>query len=90
MAGMKDIAAMKINAIAGRGSKKDFIDIYYLLRYFTLDEMIDLYLQKYNDGSEFLARKSLTYFEDAELEEMPFMFDNITWTDIKKTILDAQ
>lgn len=52
--------------------------------------MIDLYLQKYNDGSEFLARKSLTYFEDAELEEMPFMFDNITWTEIKKTILDAQ
>jgi hypothetical protein len=90
MAAMKDIAAMKINAIAGRGSKKDFIDIYYILRYFTLDEMIDLYLQKYNDGSEFLARKSLTYFEDAELEEMPLMFDNITWTEIKKTILDAQ
>lgn len=90
MAGLKDIAAMKINAIAGRGSKKDFIDIYYLLQYFTLDEMIDLYLQKYNDGSEFLVRKSLTYFDDAEDEEMPYMFENISWIEIKKTILEAQ
>jgi len=90
MAGMKDIAAMKINAIAGRGSKKDFIDLFFLMRYFTLNEILNFYLEKYKVGSEFLARKSLTYFEDAELEEMPLMFENITWTEIKNTILKAQ
>ena len=90
MAGLKDIAAMKLNAIAGRGSKKDFIDVFYLLPYFNLNEMLELYLQKYSDGSEFLVRKSLTYFDDADLEEMPYMFENISWDFIKEKILEAQ
>jgi predicted nucleotidyltransferase component of viral defense system len=90
MAGLKDIAAMKINAIAGRGSKKDFIDVYYLLQYFNLNEMIEFYLQKYSDGSEFLVRKNLTYFGDADMEEMPYMFEKISWDFIKEKILQAQ
>jgi hypothetical protein len=90
MAGLKDIAAMKINAIAGRGSKKDFIDVYYLLQYFNLNEIIEFYLQKYSNGSEFLVRKSLTYFDDADIEEMPYMFENMSWDFIKEKILEAQ
>ena len=89
MVGLKDIAAMKMNAIAGRGSKKDFIDVYYLLQYFTLEVMIDLYLQKYSNGSEFLVRKSLTYFEDADAEEMPVMLEDISWDRIKERILEV-
>ena len=52
--------------------------------------MIELYLQKYKDGSEFLVRKSLTYFDDAEDEQMPFMFENISWISIKEKILKSQ
>jgi predicted nucleotidyltransferase component of viral defense system len=89
MVGLKDIAAMKMNAIAGRGSKKDFIDVYYLLQYFTLEVMIDLYLQKYSNGSEFLVRKSLTFFDDAEDEEMPVMLEDISWDRIKERILEV-
>ena len=89
MVGLKDIAAMKMNAIAGRGSKKDFIDVYYLLQYFTLEVMIDLYLQKYSNGSEFLVRKSLTFFDDAEDEEMPVMLGDISWDRIKERILEV-
>jgi len=89
MVGLKDIAAMKMNAIAGRGSKKDFIDVYYLLQYFTLEVMIDLYLQKYSNGSEFLVRKSLTYFEDADAEEMPLMMEDISWNRIKERVLEV-
>jgi predicted nucleotidyltransferase component of viral defense system len=83
----KDIAAMKLNAIAGRGSRKDFIDLYFLLQKYTLNEMISFYKEKYIDGSEFLVLKSLTYFDDAEMEEMPVMFKNINWEEIKKSIL---
>ena len=83
----KDIAAMKVNAIAGRGSIKDFIDVYFLLNEFSINEMIGFYLQKYSDGSEFMVRKSLTYFDDADNEEAPIMFQTITWKEIKKTIL---
>lgn len=85
----KDIAAMKLNAIAGRGSRKDFIDLYFLLKKYSLKEMITFYNTKYQDGSEFMVMKSLTYFDDAEKEEMPIMFDEINWEEIKNKILIA-
>ncbi|NCA22718.1 MAG: hypothetical protein EBS86_16495 [Crocinitomicaceae bacterium] len=83
----KDIAAMKVNAVAGRGSIKDFIDVYFLLNEFSINEMIGFYLQKYPDGSEFMVRKSLTYFDDADNEVAPILFHDISWSEIKKTIL---
>ena len=86
LAGIKDIAAMKIAAVVGRGTKKDFIDLYFLLRQYSLKEILQLYLQKYPDGSLFIAMKSLTYFEDAETEPMPFMFENVNWEDVKARI----
>jgi hypothetical protein len=49
--------------------------------------MISFYKQKYIDGSEFLVVKSLTYFDDAEMEEMPVMFKSIDWEEIKSSIL---
>lgn len=85
----KDIAAMKLNAIAGRGSRKDFVDLYFLLKKYSLKEIIHFYNQKYIDGSEFMVLKSLNYFEDAENEEMPIMFEEIDWSHIKKTIIEA-
>ncbi|OFX40883.1 MAG: hypothetical protein A2X08_17065 [Bacteroidetes bacterium GWA2_32_17] len=81
-----DIAAMKIAAITNRGSKKDFIDIYFLLKYFTLGKMLSFYKLKYNDASEMLALKSLTYFDDADLEEEPNMFLQINWENVKDEI----
>lgn len=89
MASKKDIAAMKLNAILGRGSKKDFIDMYVLLQTFTFEEMIGFYNQKYHDGSEFLLLKSLTYFDDADAEEMPEMLIEKEWDDIKKTVKET-
>lgn len=87
LASKQDIAAMKLNAISGRGSKKDFIDLYFLLKEFTLAEMIDFYLQKYHDGSKFLVAKSLTYFADADENETPKMFTKFNWDDCKNQIL---
>ena len=86
LAGIKDIAAMKIAAIVGRGTKKDFIDLYFLLRRFSLKGILDLYLQKYPDGSLFIAMKSLSYFEDAEPDPMPKMFEPVNWADVKDAI----
>jgi hypothetical protein len=75
----EDIAAMKLNAIAGRGSKKDFIDLYFLLQYFSLEEMLKFYKAKYDDGNVFLVLKSLNYFEDAEEQITPKMFTDFDW-----------
>ncbi len=87
IASKKDIAPMKLTAITGRGVKKDFIDLYFLLQEFTLAEMISLYEEKYKDGSTFMVLKSLVYFDDAENDEMPEMLKPITWQDIKETIV---
>ncbi len=87
LAGKKDIAAMKLAAITGRGSRKDFIDIYFLLKEFDLQEMVSFYNEKYQDGSFFLVLKSLTYFDDAELEPQPYMLKKTDWERIKKTII---
>ena len=88
LASTKDIAAMKLAAITGRGSKKDFIDLYYLLKIYTLKEMLHFYTQKYDDGSVFMVLKSLAYFKDADEEITPKMFDCIIWEDIKQSILN--
>jgi len=63
LAGIKDIAAMKISAIIGRGTKKDFIDIAFLLQKFSLKDILDFYSLKYNDGSIFAAMKRLAFAE---------------------------
>ena len=87
MAGLKDIAAMKLAAVTGRGSKKDFIDICFLSREYTLKEMLSFYAEKYPEGSDFMVLKSLSYFEDAEQDPNPNMQQNLTWEQAKKQIL---
>ena len=86
LASIYDIAAMKIAAVTGRGSKKDFIDIYFLLKQMTFMDMLNAYQQKYHDGSLFMALKSLIYFEDAENDEMPIMTKPLIWQEVKDTI----
>ena len=89
LASISDIAAMKISAIINRGTKKDFIDLHFLLKAMSLNHILDLYDQKYTDGSRFIAIKSMTYFEDAESDPMPYMFEDVTWEDVKKSIIAA-
>lgn len=87
MASIKDIAAMKLAAVTGRGSKKDFIDICFLSRKYTLKEMLSFYSEKYPEGSDFMVLKSLSYFEDAEQDPNPNMQQNLTWEQAKEQIL---
>lgn len=87
LASPMDIAAMKINAIEGRGSRKDFVDIYYLLQHYSLEDILGFYQKKYPEYSMFRALMSLTYFEDAEKQVMPKMFTKDTWEEIKSYII---
>ena len=78
---------MKINAVEGRGSRKDFVDIYFLLQHYSLSQLLDFYAQKYPNYSIFRALLSLTYFDDAEQQAMPKMLTNVSWEEIKQTII---
>jgi hypothetical protein len=88
MLSIKDVAAMKINAICNRGSKKDFFDIKVLLKTFTLREMLDFYQKKYVIGNRFMAIRSLVWFEDADSEPDPESLDGSSWEAVKNLILE--
>ncbi len=89
LAGVEDIAAMKLAAITGRGSRKDFIDLYFIFQKFNLNELLNFYKKKYFDGSEYLVLKSLTYFADAENDIDVEMIKDVSWVKIKANILEA-
>ena len=84
----RDIAAMKIDAISSRGSKKDFFDIYFLLKKYSLQELIDFFEKKYSgiQYNKLHILKSLVFFEDAETEPVPVMLQDANWEEVKKGI----
>jgi hypothetical protein len=87
LAGKEDIAAMKLSAITGRGSKKDFYDIYFLLKEFSLEQMLQFYLRKFPQGTLFLVLKSLSYFGDADDNIDPFLIKPLSWNNVKSVIV---
>ncbi len=83
----KDIAAMKINAILGRGVKKDFWDLYHLLKLYTLDDIINWYNTKY-PGQVLLISipNALTFFDDADDGPDPMCLHGLSWEHVKEFI----
>lgn len=86
IASLKDIAAMKLHAVEDRGSKRDFVDLFFLTKYFNLEEIADYYDQKYHclEEHKIFISKGLGYFEDAESETMRPMLAPYDWTEIKR------
>ena len=81
-----DIAAMKLAAIAGRGSRKDFVDLYVYAREVTsLRQALAWFRDKYRGVTvdPYHLLRSLTFFEDAEAETMPHLLIDLTWDEIK-------
>lgn len=83
----KDIAAMKIQAILGRGRKKDFWYLAKLLEHFSLHQIIEFYSQKYPSQQLLISiPQAITYFSDAEESEDPISLKGQTWESVKKII----
>lgn len=87
MLSVADIAAMKLNAVANRGSKKDFWDCAELLRTFSCDDLLSFCSQKYEGDSLWNVEKSLCYFDDADCEPDPKGVRGQSWEDIKARII---
>lgn len=78
---------MKLGAIARRGAKKDFVDIFALgKRGATLQRMLDWYKKKAAAENITHVMRSLVYFDDADAERMPRMLWDVDWATIKDTI----
>ncbi len=87
LADVRDIAAMKIDAIATRGLRRDFIDLYFICKLgYKLTEILGFYDKKYGNLSSNLVhiQKSLVFFDDAEPDEMPKMLRPVNWDEVKK------
>lgn len=87
VADIQDIAPMKFTAIMDRGTKRDFVDLYALIRKgMTIEKMFACYDRKYHilDVNRWSLIKALSYFDDAEKDDMPRMIDtSITWEKVK-------
>lgn len=86
LASLEDIACMKLAAVAQRGARKDFVDIYALGRRIPLRQMLTLYRRKYRIQDHGHVLFALTYFDDAEREPMPRVLKSPPWPEIKNAI----
>jgi len=90
MAGIEDIAAMKLNAIVGNGSRvKDYADIAFLSTHFSLQEMLDFFEKKYPNNNSVIALKSLCYFEDINFDvDVQYQKQGVGWKQIESRIIE--
>lgn len=87
-ADIKDLIALKLNAVKGRGVKKDFWDVARLLKEFSFNDLFTFYHDRYNYDDTFAVVRSVIYFEDAESTIEPESLDGTTWDDVKAIILE--
>lgn len=86
VANLPDLAAMKLDAISSRGTKRDFIDLHQMCRdVFPLRQVIQHFEHKYIGVRCSMVHllKSLKYFADAESDPMPPMLIPLEWTEVK-------
>lgn len=87
----EDIAAMKFHAVIQSGKRlKDFIDIYYLLQHFSMQQLIGFFTQKYSYSNPMIAMKAVNYFNEIDENiDPPKLITAITLTQMKKRIREA-
>ena len=81
---------MKIHALEDRGTKRDFVDLYFLAKEFSLEQILKFYDQKYGVIKEHLYTilRSMDYFADAEIDDLPEMLIPVSWEEVKKFFHD--
>ena len=89
VADVRDIACMKISALASRGVRRDFVDLYVTARQYGLAHLLALFKGKYAKANYSMLhiRKALTYFADAEHEAMPDMLVPLSWSEVRQFFL---
>lgn len=86
LASLEEIGAMKLAAIIDRGTRKDLVDLYFILQRAPIESLFQVAAVKYARVRTFAisATRALAYFEDAETLPMPRMIDHTPWTAMKR------
>ncbi|MBI2327625.1 nucleotidyl transferase AbiEii/AbiGii toxin family protein [Candidatus Curtissbacteria bacterium] len=92
VANLQDIAAMKLVAVSHRPVKRDYIDVFFLLEKFTLEEMFGFVTRKYPKFNQYFTIRALTYFEDIKDDEkqraIKILDHTFSWDAAKKKIFE--
>ena len=82
---VSDLVGMKLSAVAGRGTKRDFWDLHVLLTQADqrLPDALALFQRKYTREDVGHVIRSLVYFGDADPEPMPEPLTGEQWESIK-------
>jgi len=86
LARVEEIGAMKLAAIIDRGTRKDYVDLYFILQRVSLDSLFRVAAKKYAKVRSFpvSATRALSYSDDAESLPMPQMIDKTPWSKMRK------
>jgi hypothetical protein len=94
LAGILDIALMKLVAISQRGAKKDFIDLYAIMnaKQYTWQFLFNSLYKKFENRppNPYHLARSLIYFDDAEEEPTPKMYVEWGWDEVKQYLIREQ
>jgi hypothetical protein len=87
LAGLRDLAVMKLSAISRRGLRRDFWDLFEILRTgLTLRACGEAYVERFGvrEADLYHVLKALTYFDDGEKDPVfPPGLDESRWRAIK-------
>lgn len=90
LASIEDITAMKVIALVQRGRKRDFFDIYYLLKKYSLNQILGFVQEKHPEYDLYTCLRGLIYFQDADREQdgrrIKIFDKTLTWPKVKKVI----
>jgi len=85
ISGILDIAAMEIRAISQRGTKRDFVDMYFILQKIPFHKVAEHMVRRFGKErvNPILIGKALSYFADADSNPEPEYIKKVKWEKIK-------
>jgi hypothetical protein len=90
LASLLDIGLMKLDAVIGRGSRKDFYDLYFASRQIPLPELLNSGERKYPQVRDFplMALEGLLQFDNADRDLQPEMLADLPWEIVRQFFVE--
>jgi hypothetical protein len=90
LASLLDIGLMKLDAVIGRGSRKDFFDLYIISRQISLPKLLSAGERKYPQVRDFplMALEGLLQFDNADRDLQPEMLADLPWENVRRYFVE--
>jgi predicted nucleotidyltransferase component of viral defense system len=90
LASLLDLGLMKLDAVIGRGSRKDFYDLYFISGEIPLAELLNAGERKYPQVRDFplMALEGLLQFDNADRDLQPVMLASPAWEKVRQFFVE--